>query len=1172
VATRSTRNQPSLATRVTTRSRRAAGKIRRRLQNRQVAAGSPVLSIVVPAYNVRAYIGECLDSLLGSTLLELEVVVVDDGSTDGTHEIAQEYAARDPRVRAFRQTNSGQGIARNVGVEHARGEFLTFIDSDDTVPPQALALMVRTLRRTGSDFVVGSARRVSNDSFRKTAWAHTVHLKDRFGVTIESFPLAMQDIIACNRMFRTAFWREKVGGFRGHIAYEDHVPMLTAYVRAEKFDVLSRTTYNWRIREDLTSTSQQKASLENLLDRIAVKEEAYELLKAEAPESVYNTWVARVLEVDFPVFIQHALATTEMYRSILAATYRTFLGRAVPETLAEVRYFQKSRAWLVAQERWDDLETAEAYFREVSNLPPTVVEDGRILAEPMDFLDGAPDGIRELSELETRFDGAMETARWVDGRLELVGWALIRGLDMPEPPAMEAWLEDEAGERVEVELQQQPMPAASLWARNLNANYDGGGFRVLVDPAALPVTDEARHWQLRVALEHQGVRRSGSLHRQVLGGSATNSVASVSGSALLTPVLDPEHGYGVSVSLARVRLVEVSAGRGRTVSGTLQVDASPAPVAVTLTHGRATVRADLGTPVDGRVAFSLDVPRGSSSADDHRLEAVLPDGSTEPVAWGLDLVDMTAAPGLRWEAGRFGGSQVRADGGPLAVTALDLIDGEVVVTARAEGRSTDELRALALHTPRARRAVRDVEVRGEDARLVFPLTVSVLGGPELPLPPGAYRIGDGAEGSDPVAALGLHQQMPVRLENDQLHVRVAIPAEGSELALQVSAPLRPDERTMAGQKALQRAYRSASYEPAPAVLFGCYRGEFATDSQKALDIALRDARPDLVRYWGVESYAVEVPEGSVPLLMGSREWYDALGSATYLCNNIDWDGFFTKRPFQKYLQTFHGYPFKSMGRGFWAGKGYSEERIARELARRNEEYDAILVPSEQAAEYYRQEYDCAVPILVTGYPRSDFMVNADREAVRTSVLGLLGVPVGKTAVLYAPTYRDNLTTRTYAAKRFDDLDLVQLTKALGDDVVILLRGHNNNQRETDRVTALPTVVDVTDYPDINELTVAADVAILDYSSLRFDWALTGKPMVFFVPDLADYFGKRPPLFRFEDSAPGPWLSTTDEVAAALADPDALLAGQKADIEEFNATYNQLHDGHATQRVVEAFFA
>src|SRR5690606_33353598 len=148
----------------------------------------------------------------------------------------------------------------------------------------------------------------SNDRFYPTGWARTVHLADRLGTTIDEFPVAMQDIIACNRMFRTAFWRDAIGGFRGHIAYEDHVPMLAAYVRARRFDVLAKVTYNWRVREDRTSTGQQKHNVENLLDRIAVKEEAHEMLAEEASRLVYDAWVARAIEVDFPAFISHAQA------------------------------------------------------------------------------------------------------------------------------------------------------------------------------------------------------------------------------------------------------------------------------------------------------------------------------------------------------------------------------------------------------------------------------------------------------------------------------------------------------------------------------------------------------------------------------------------------------------------------------------------------------------------------------------------------------------------------------------------------------------------------------------------------------------------------------------------------------------------------------------------------
>ena len=113
--------------------------------------------------------------------------------------------------------------------------------------------------------------------------------------------------------------------------------------------------------------------------------------------------------------------------------------------------------------------------------------------------------------------------------------------------------------------------------------------------------------------------------------------------------------------------------------------------------------------------------------------------------------------------------------------------------------------------------------------------------------------------------------------------------------------------------------------------------------------------------------------------------------------------------------------------------------------------------------------------------------------------------------------------------------------------------------------------DVSSYPEVNDLILAADVAVLDYSSLRFDWMLTGKPVLFFVPDLADYLSSRTVLFDFAPTAPGPLLSATAEVAAALLDLDAVADEYAAARAEFNRRYNRRHDGKAAVRVVDGFF-
>jgi CDP-glycerol glycerophosphotransferase len=141
-------------------------------------------------------------------------------------------------------------------------------------------------------------------------------------------------------------------------------------------------------------------------------------------------------------------------------------------------------------------------------------------------------------------------------------------------------------------------------------------------------------------------------------------------------------------------------------------------------------------------------------------------------------------------------------------------------------------------------------------------------------------------------------------------------------------------------------------------------------------------------------------------------------------------------------------------------------------------------------------------------------------------------------------------------------------EALGDDWVLLLRGHRFHAPEHEG----SRVVDVTAYPEINDLILASDAAVLDYSSLRFDYALTGRPMVFLVPDLEDYVtAKRGFLYDFAPTAPGPHARSSAEVVEALRDLDGVRERHREAYERFNATYNRLQDGAAARRVVDRFF-
>jgi CDP-glycerol glycerophosphotransferase len=135
-----------------------------------------------------------------------------------------------------------------------------------------------------------------------------------------------------------------------------------------------------------------------------------------------------------------------------------------------------------------------------------------------------------------------------------------------------------------------------------------------------------------------------------------------------------------------------------------------------------------------------------------------------------------------------------------------------------------------------------------------------------------------------------------------------------------------------------------------------------------------------------------------------------------------------------------------------------------------------------------------------------------------------------------------------------------------------VRGHAFNARAGGRHEGGSHVLDVTGHPDINELILASDVAVLDYSSLRFDYALTGKPMIFLVPDLEKYDAVRGGVIPYGPTAPGPHVTTTREVVTLVRDLPGLERRTRAARETFRRDYTDLDDGHASARLVDAVFA
>ena len=296
----------------------------------------------------------------------------------------------------------------------------------------------------------------------------------------------------------------------------------------------------------------------------------------------------------------------------------------------------------------------------------------------------------------------------------------------------------------------------------------------------------------------------------------------------------------------------------------------------------------------------------------------------------------------------------------------------------------------------------------------------------------------------------------------------------------------------------------------------------------------------------------------------TRSRRSALGTSRYLVNNNTFPVFFRKRPGQVYLQTWHGTPLKRVG------LDTPHQRLTpsylRTLRREPEQWDMLLAQSPYAARQLAAAFRYNGPVHVLGYPRNDALNAPAAPLRRAAVRDQLRIPPGNTVVLYAPTWRDNAVDRRGRVQAAPHLDAAEVPLNLGSGYSVLYRVHHMVSGR--RGAPGGGAADVSGHPSVSDLCLAADVLVTDYSSIMFDFAVTGKPMFFLVPDLAQYRDQtRGFYFDIEEQAPGPLASNSRDLFEQIR---AYRPEQWADkYRSFVRTYAPLDDGGAALRVCRA---
>ena len=319
-------------------------------------AAVPRISVVVPIYNVEAYLDECLLSLAGQTVGDLEVVIVDDGATDGSAAIAARHAERDPRMRLVRQSNHGLGHARNTGVQAATGEFLAFVDSDDKLPPDALEALLASLERTGSDFATGNIHRFTSSREWPAPFLRKTFLRRRLKTHVSRFRWLLSDRMAQNKLWRRSFWDQHALRFPEGVLHEDIPVVVPAHFQARSVDVLSRPVYLYRMREDgELSITQRRSELRTLRDRLAAVEQARRHIVRHGPYGSRRWYDQCVVAEDLRYHLDVLDEAGDEYRALFLDHARAYLQRAGAGIEDHLPPIQRLKWQLVRRGRIEEL-------------------------------------------------------------------------------------------------------------------------------------------------------------------------------------------------------------------------------------------------------------------------------------------------------------------------------------------------------------------------------------------------------------------------------------------------------------------------------------------------------------------------------------------------------------------------------------------------------------------------------------------------------------------------------------------------------------------------------------------------------------------------------------------------------------------------------------------------
>ena len=293
------------------------------------------LSIIIPAYNVQDYIQECTASIFPQVKSNIEVIIINDGSTDKSLNIIKSLKNKPLNLKLINQENVGLGKTRNTGVQHSSGKYIFFVDADDIIPPHSIAKNLDKCLKTCPDIFLGTLYRYKQNNPQKAKLAKNLDFTKGLLENYKEHPEIINATSPCDKFFKRSFWMKNNFYFEENKFYEEIFVITKALIYAKSILLSPNPIYYWRIRnKGPRSITQNRNQLNNIKDRLYAIKKVKNLIDKHCQEDTLSVFYTKLISQDTPLFLSQLPYSNKDFQIYFWNSFLPFLHNC-PKTILE---------------------------------------------------------------------------------------------------------------------------------------------------------------------------------------------------------------------------------------------------------------------------------------------------------------------------------------------------------------------------------------------------------------------------------------------------------------------------------------------------------------------------------------------------------------------------------------------------------------------------------------------------------------------------------------------------------------------------------------------------------------------------------------------------------------------------------------------------------------------